>query len=338
MSTPMISVIMPVYNGEKYLREAIDSILNQSYSNFELIILNDASIDKTEKIILSYSDSRIIYVKNERNLQLVETLNKGIELARGRYIARMDQDDISVSERFEKQIEFMIEHPDIDVCGSYVETIGAKQQKWIYPRTSEYIEAAMLFHSPLVHPSVMIKKTFFDNQKYDDKYCKAEDYYLWVKNIKKHKFANIPEFLLFYRLHEQQMGKVYGEDQLGLSDTIRLNLLHEFGIYPSSVEFEIHKKISRYKFVDIYAAEEWLFKLYQQNQVCGYFDKNIFKEYIDERWWIVLNQSASIGMKAFFYYYKSKKIKRYNKSFMKNIKFMIKCIIGYNAFSEDVIK
>ena len=118
VNAPAVSVVMPVYNGEKYLRESIDSILNQTYTDYEFIIVNDGSNDKTEEIILSYNDNRIRYIKNEKNLQIVKSLNRGIELAKGRYIARMDADDISLPRRFEKQITFMENNLEIGVCGT----------------------------------------------------------------------------------------------------------------------------------------------------------------------------------------------------------------------------
>ena len=111
---PEITVLMPVYNGEKYLRPAIESILNQTFSDFEFLIINDGSTDNSESIILSYKDERIRYVKNENNLKLIKTLNKGIDLARGKYIARMDADDISLPTRLEREIEYMESHPE---CG-----------------------------------------------------------------------------------------------------------------------------------------------------------------------------------------------------------------------------
>ena len=107
MSKPLVSVLMAVYNGEKYLLEAIESILNQTYTNFEFLIINDGSTDSTEEIILSYSDQRIRYIKNEQNLKLIASLNKGLDLAKGKYIARMDADDISLPDRLEKQVNFL---------------------------------------------------------------------------------------------------------------------------------------------------------------------------------------------------------------------------------------
>ena len=119
MEEKMISVILPAYNAEKFLREAIDSILGQTYKNFELIVLNDGSTDRTEDIILAYDDPRIRYVKNEKNLKLIKTLNKGIDLAKGEYIARMDADDISLPRRFEIEVNYLQEHSDIDVVSCF---------------------------------------------------------------------------------------------------------------------------------------------------------------------------------------------------------------------------
>src|SRR5690606_13489679 len=114
----LISVVLPAYNAELYIKEAIDSVLAQTFTNFELIILNDGSTDKTEEIILSYQDSRIVYVKNEHNLGLIGTLNKGMALAKGKYIARMDADDICFPERFEKQVAFLEKNKEYIICGT----------------------------------------------------------------------------------------------------------------------------------------------------------------------------------------------------------------------------
>lgn len=158
----MISVVMPVYNGEKYLREAIDSILNQTCTDFEFIILNDASTDETEEIILSYDDPRITYARNETNLQIANTLNKGIALAKGKYIARMDADDISLPERFERQIKFMEDNPDIDVCGCSMKTFGMQNVIYRVPKTHDEIMVKLLCGFALAHPTIMGKRSFLN--------------------------------------------------------------------------------------------------------------------------------------------------------------------------------
>ena len=328
MTNPMISVVMPVYNGEKYLREAIDSILNQTYTDFEFIILNDGSTDRTEEIILSYDDPRIVYVKNDKNLQIVKTLNKGIALAKGKYIARMDADDISLPERFEKQIGFMEQNLDISVCGSYLRTIGGSQQHlWTYPISPESIRVALVFYSPLAHPSVMIRKKFFHLKKYTIEYQNAEDYFLWASCMFTHKFANLPEVLLLYRLHNNQTGTHYSNNQLELSNKIRLDLLNQLGLTPTRKEFEVHEKVSRYQYVDIYDAEKWLYKIYQHNKKNHLLDDKALKKFLDDKWWMVVKNATYKGMETFYYYHTSQKIKFYPRSLLKNIIFFLKSLL-----------
>jgi len=215
---PQISVLMPVYNGEKYLPEAIESILYQTYANFEFIILNDGSTDKTEEIILSYDDPRIVYVKNETNLQIVKTLNKGIALAKGEYIARMDADDISLPQRFAKQIEHLTKNRDIDILGTQYVNFGAFESFSSNPLSHEEIKVALLFNSAMAHPTVMMRSNVFQKIKYQEVFNKAEDYALWVEAVDTFRFANLPEYLLKYRRHRSQTDQ---EIQTSAADTIR---------------------------------------------------------------------------------------------------------------------
>src|SRR5574344_891326 len=197
---PKISVLMPVYNEkEEYLRIAIESILNQTYKDFELIIINDGSTNNVEDVILSYNDTRIKYIKNEKNLKLVKTLNKGIDLARGEYIARMDSDDESLPERFEKQVEFLDEHKEIGLCGTYYEVTNKGFDK--FPTEDLDIKIALFNDCVIGHPTVMLRSELIKNNKYDENFEYTEDYALWCKIASQTKFVNIPEVLLNYRWH-----------------------------------------------------------------------------------------------------------------------------------------
>jgi glycosyltransferase involved in cell wall biosynthesis len=230
---PKISVVMPIYNGEKYLVEAIDSILNQTYSDFELLLINDGSKDATERIILSYSDKRIVYVKNEENLGLIKTLNKGLDLAKGEFIARMDQDDISHSKRFEKQIKIFEENKEIGVCGTWFTMFGGNIDKILvaHPERSEEIKLHLLGHCTLGHPTVMLRKSAIGSERYDEDYQAAEDYEFWVRLSKITKLYNIPESLLDYRMHDSNMTVLEGTTQFLNSDKIRAVQLRELGMH-----------------------------------------------------------------------------------------------------------
>ncbi len=195
---------MPVLNGEKYLKLAIDSILDQSFKDFEFIIINDGSTDNTEEIIKSYGDKRIIYIKNVTNFGLAKSFNIGIKASQGQYIARMDADDVSILDRFQKQLTFLQTHGDIDIIGSSVVLInqsGRKLKRVYRPINHVGIKWQSLFSTPIFHPTVMAKTTVLKNNPYNDNLSNSEDYELWSRLLFSAKayFANMNEPLLFYR-------------------------------------------------------------------------------------------------------------------------------------------
>jgi len=316
---PTISVVMPVYNGEKYLNEAIDSILHQTYTDFEFIILNDGSTDKTEEIILSYDDPRIVYVKNEENLQIVKTLNKGIALAKGKYIARMDADDISLPERFEKQIAFMEENPDIDVCGTWVETIGPPYEYWRYPVDNEQIKAALVFNSALAHPTVMFRNTVFEHTLYEETYNKAEDYALWVKLSKEHRLHNLPLFLFQYRLHPGQTESVR---QFEVASMVRQKMLSNLNCSLKTEQIGFLRDIMLDKVVEIDKMDSIFTTILNANDKTGFIDDKALKTVIINMFWRNIRLSCKVKV---FYKYRFI-LKKYG--LLKYFKSLIKCIIG----------
>ena len=224
--SPKISVVMPVYNAEQYLIEAIDSILSQTFIDFEFIIVNDGSTDSSSEIIDAYvkNDSRVIHVKNE-NQGISLSLNHGINIAKGEYIARMDADDISLSNRFDEQVKFMDNNPDVGICGTWVDLFGdiIKGQSICHPTDNEKLKVRLFFSVCFVHPSVMIrKKLLIENDIiYDSSFSSGQDYKLWfdLKNLTK--YANIPLILLRYRVTKNSVSNVANSNK---SD-IRYNLI-----------------------------------------------------------------------------------------------------------------
>lgn len=212
MSIPMISVVMPVYNAASFVAEAVDSILSQTYSDFEFIIIDDGSTDSSYQILQSYAakDDRIKLYRNDINLKLPKTLNFGIAHAQGKYVARMDADDISLPERFAKQIEFMESHPDIGVCGSWFNEFSEIEEKAVTPNiTHEDIIVTMYFsNNCIAHPTVMMKASIFQQQNilYNENHMGiAEDYALWNECLNNNiRFHNLPIILLRYRIHGNQ--------------------------------------------------------------------------------------------------------------------------------------
>lgn len=237
---PEISVIMPVHNGEKYLREAVESILTQTFSDFELIVVDDGSTDSTADIIKSISDDRIVYLKNDRNIGISDTLNKGILSSRGKYIARMDADDISLPSRLEKQIDYMKQNPDVSVLGCAVEIFGEGINGSVrtFSSTPDEIKIDIIFATPFVHPTLMFERRVFDHELYDGNFNGAEDYELWIRLACKYRMATLNEPLLKYRKHMNQVTNNYSKDYLEKLKNLKLSQAKSFDIEYTSDEFD----------------------------------------------------------------------------------------------------
>lgn len=212
MKIPQISIIMPVYNAQEYLQQSIDSILQQTFTDFELIIIDDGSTDKSAEIILDYKDPRIHLILNGHNF--IQSLNIGITAAIGKYIARMDADDIMLPKRLQLQYEFMENNPNVDISGSWMQSFG--QREYLMKNATDYkgILCQAILHSPLYHPTIIMKRNMIhsfpvlDNisQFYNEKYIYAEDYHCWIELIKMgFVFANLPEVLVKYRCSNSQV-------------------------------------------------------------------------------------------------------------------------------------
>lgn len=212
MNNPVVSVIMSVYNDKKYVSVAIDSILNQSFKDFEFIIINDGSTDKTLEILNDYErkDSRIVLI-NQENKGLTKSLNIGIKKAKGKYIARMDSDDISHPQRLQKQIEFLENNQEYGLVGTNVEKIDEKGKHIEFNTTkysNEEIQKTLYTRNCFAHGSVMINKDLVSKDLYyDEEFKYAQDYRLWAKIAKKFKIANLREPLYKLRLHENSISK-----------------------------------------------------------------------------------------------------------------------------------
>lgn len=205
---PPISVLMAVYNAEAYLNKAIDSILNQTFKDFEFIIINDGSTDASAEILASYQDERIISLHNEQNIGLSASLNQGLHVARGEYLARMDADDISMPERLDKQVAYMEKHPELGVLGTGIDHIdhtGQHISQQINPAQHNEIVWTFLFGNPLVHPTVMMRRELILEAGGYRLKGPAQDRELWLRLLGKTRFANLDACLLAYRTHSSSV-------------------------------------------------------------------------------------------------------------------------------------
>jgi glycosyltransferase involved in cell wall biosynthesis len=278
---PLVSVIMAVYNSDAYLSQAIESILNQTYTNFEFIIIDDGSTDNTHNILEKYKkkDSRIILLENHKNGGLPFSLNKGLEKAKGKFVARMDADDISVKNRLELQIDFLQKNDEIDIIGCELEIIDKSGSPtgtiWRYKQIPEQISFEAFFTSPIPHAAMVAKTDIFKKEsfRYNEKYLVAQDYELWSRLILTKTFSNLPKPLYKCRFSRKSINPIRQQ----LTNEIRKKqLTTRLDLKITDREWKIHKYIflfsTEQKFTDISPKEItlWLNKF-----ISAVFEKNI---------------------------------------------------------------
>lgn len=311
MTTPIISVILPVYNCENYISKAIYSILKQTFSDFEFIIVDDASTDQTYNVLSAYKnkDSRIRIIKNDRNLKIAHSLNKGLHISRSNLIARMDADDWSYPERLERQYLYMKAHPDITVCGTNVEEYETGK-KWQVVTDSDQISAELLFKSCLYHPTVMFNKYSILNITggYHDDMPPIEDYDLWAKLSENPaiKFSNINKVLLRYRIHPDKRKFPCTSDYNYTSDTVRLRLLKRLKIYPEVNEINLHHCLACLYMPSnpsqLRECSQWAKKLLHANTIERVYPQEAFTIVVKRHWLDLCRWSATkIWESAFIY-------------------------------------
>jgi glycosyltransferase involved in cell wall biosynthesis len=209
---PLISVVLPVYNCSLYIEEAINSILNQTIQDFEIIVIDDYSTDETVAIVQSINDSRIKLILKEENKGLIDSLNIGFKEAKGKYIARMDGDDISLPSRFKKQLE-VLENTDIKVCGCWLQRFGKSNVLIRHKEYHDEIVAHLLLSCSMSMGSVMFDRKTFETFSFDESKKHVEDYDFWARVAWSGKFYNIQEVLYNYRAHDTQVTQLYNDMQ-----------------------------------------------------------------------------------------------------------------------------
>ena len=305
---------MPVYNASNFLKDAIDSILCQTYTNFEFLIINDGSTDKSEEIIQSYTDPRIKYVKNETNMKLIASLNKGIELTQGKYIVRMDADDISLPTRIEEQVAFMEGNPNVAICGSWFESFGDKSGILKYSTNFEEIKYNMLYQCHICHPSTVwrtnVIKSF--DKKFDPAFIHAEDYEFFTRINYDHSIANIDKVLLKYRIHSNSVSHQHKMIQESNSLIIKKRLFEKLGYRITEDQLDSFTKLNYHDYNNINhkpeAIQDLLEGLIKANNISNYINADVFNIKIEKSW--------------FHYCYNLKYKQYYYRSFLGKSKFL----------------
>jgi len=285
---PFCSVVMPVYNGAETLKEAIDSVLSQTYENFELIIVNDGSTDNTLNIIKSYTDDRIVIINNEVNQTIVPCLNRGLKESNGKYVIRMDADDICVESRFQKQVLFMEKHPDIGICGSWAKSINLEGDNiglMKYEKDDNIIKFKMLYECHLLHPAIIIRKEILIENRlaYNPRHYISEDYDLFTRLIDYTKFSNIQEPLLLYRSTETSLERETTNKLDEYYSEIKLKLFKNIGIEINKSQLNLYSLICNQSFFSekdlLLKAIKLLEELINANKKSKYFPVEEFNQY-----------------------------------------------------------
>lgn len=228
--SPLVSIVMPAYNMATFLLECIPSILEQDYGNFELIIVDDGSTDQTAEVVHSFPDNRIVYVRREHDY--MASMNAGVRLAKGKYIIRMDADDLMLQGRIRKQVEYMEAHPEVDVCGSGMKNFG-KDDSSLYGLTEHTsIISSLLLYNTMAHPTIIMRKESVEHYiakhgvLYDKEYVYAEDYRLWTcMAMEGFRFDNIKDMLIKHRISSQAVTSVYAEESRHTAEKIKTEYL-----------------------------------------------------------------------------------------------------------------
>ncbi len=339
-----VSVVMPVFNGERYLRDAIDSILFQTFRDFELLLINDGSTDLSASIIAAYKDRRIRVFKNDETQGLATVRNRGIDEARGEYIAWLDCDDVSAPTRLERQVTLLDSNESVSACGTWVRTIGdAPGDEWRYPTDSNFLRCRMIFDDPLATSSVMLRKEVLSAGalRFDSNYPPAEDYELWERLSHNWDITNVPEVLTYYRVHKKQTSAGQIEKQRSSVWRIQQRQINALNILPTEEEKLLHLKIGvqwqfdgNKEFVD--ASRQWLHKLAQQNHRVKAYPEPAFSEVLAERWLYVCSAAAERGLSAWPILWKPPRSKYVDLTVRRRLRLLVQCVInqivqGYEA-------
>jgi len=308
---PLCSVVMSVYNGEEYLKESIDSILQQSYVNFEFIIIDDASTDSSLEIIQSYDEPRIILIQNNKNLFLAASLNKGIRIAKGDYIVRMDADDVSMPERLMKQVSFMELNPQVGISGTCSEIIGYGMGHGNYSQDDQTIKFKLLHECHLLHPTLIIRKELiFDNDLfYNEEFRKNQDYELFLRGIDITEYANLPDVLIEYRHTEENIKRESYNQQENIFG-IQKQIFLKIGVEITATELELYKNINRQIYSDsmniVDETYNLLTKMVKGNNRKLLFETKPFQDYLAQLFENVCRNSTNSALSTFRIYQKSK--------------------------------
>lgn len=331
--TPAVSVVMSVYNDAEQVAATISSILQQTFSNFEFIIIDDCSTDNSPGVIQSFNDARIKLLKNETNHGLAASLNRGIHEAKGKYIARIDSDDIALPERLQVQFNFMEQHPEIGVCGSYYKNFGYLTNISTVPLDDFSIKFKLLYDCPLLHPSLIIRKEVLDknNMYFNPAFRKNQDYELYSRLVDVTKFANIPQVLMQYHQVESNLTRIQTGIQRENILKIRRAFFSKVHVTLSDKEIDLYANVNYHHYPtgkeDVVLLEKLFLRMVEGNLITHYLPPEKFNLAIGTLWDNLCTNTTRFGLWVYQRHKQSKLHHYYSSALLKSKKFFIKALI-----------
>lgn len=307
-----LSVLMTVYNGEKYLQESVQSILNQTFSGFKFLIVDDGSSDKSREIIRSLEDGRLELIELPEHIGHAKALNRGLSTIKTPFVARMDADDISLPHRLERQMNFMESHPQVGICGTFVRAFDGRRRIQVpFPCFSKEIKVKLLFECALAHPTVVMRKDMLDAHglMYNEELDHSYDWDLWQRAAQCFELANISEFLLEYRLHNQSVTVLSSDRQEKVAEKLDRAVLARLELDHHPLR-SIHRDVSQATFRGarreiefLVKVGEWFDCLRQANHVHQVYDDQALDRFLRKRRFLILTKNTGhwrVGLRHFF--------------------------------------
>lgn len=331
-ASPRVSVIMGVYNGDDYLAEAMESVLGQTLVDFELLAIDDGSVDGSWPVLETFAarDRRVVLVRHHGNLGLTRTLNEGLSMARGEYIARLDADDVAFPERLARQVSFMDCHAEVGVSGTWARETGSNVVREM-PTEDGPIRCGMLFSNTLLHPTVILRRDLLvrTNAHYDPSYRQAQDYDLWTRLTPHTRFANLPQILVQQRIHPDQISALHAVPQETYADQVRLRQLRQLALEPNAQELRLHSLLAHglVEPTQEFTAncETWLQKLHRANEAARLYPEPDFSDLLGHHWFLVCRSQVSSGWRAWRTYWQSSLSQRHRLRTTTQVKFALLC-------------
>lgn len=344
MNSPIISVVMPLYNGRRFLHEAIESVLAQTFYQFELLIIDDGSTDGSQEILKSFVDPRIILLENDQNRGVAFTRNVGIKEARGEFLAWLDCDDIMSPSRLATQYEYLTQHTEIGACGTFIERFGPGG---IFRTASPFVKAAeiralLLFTPAIPNATVMLRISEIRKHEiqYDPKLPVAEDYDFILQCSRHFPMTILPEYLYRYRAVENSLTHQYDADEDRVFQSTKIvhaRALSNLGIKANDRDLRIHRILNSdliFTSQDEYKeAFSWLLRLKKSNDKLGYYDQEVFQVVLANRFYFISKKATRFGFSTLlFFFKKARKNQWLYFTPIELAKLSIRCLIKYDKF------